>query len=76
MDRTSVFAMNATRAAAVVLEERSDDPDWLDDIHDMAYFYRDVMREMDLRNVHLVGLSLGGWIAADIAIRDLSLIHI
>ena len=30
MGRTSVFAMNASRAAAVVLEERSDDPDWLD----------------------------------------------
>jgi transcriptional regulator with XRE-family HTH domain len=30
MDRTSVFGMNASRAAAVLLEERSDDPDWLD----------------------------------------------
>lgn len=30
MARTSVFAMNASSAAAALLEERSDDPDWLD----------------------------------------------
>lgn len=50
----------------------SDDPDWLDDIHDMAYFYLEVMRELDLRDVHLAGLSLGGWIAAEVAVRNTS----
>jgi predicted transcriptional regulator len=30
MAQTSVFAMNASRAAAVLIEERSDDPEWLD----------------------------------------------
>lgn len=50
----------------------SDDPDWLDDIHDMAYFYKDVLRALDLSDVHLVGLSLGGWIAAELAVRDTS----
>ncbi len=30
MDRTPVFGMNASRAAALLIEERADDPDWLD----------------------------------------------
>ncbi len=30
MAQSSVFGMNASRAAAVLIEERSDDPDWLD----------------------------------------------
>src|SRR6476659_750473 len=45
----------------------SDTPDWLDNIHDLAYFYLDVL---DLHAVHLVGVSRGGWIAAELAIRS------
>ena len=48
----------------------SDTPDWLDTIHDLAYFYLDFMEQLDLDRVHLVGASLGGWIAAELAIRD------
>jgi pimeloyl-ACP methyl ester carboxylesterase len=48
----------------------SDTPDWLDTIHDLAYFYLDFMEQLDLDRVHLVGASLGGWIAAEIAVRD------
>ena len=48
----------------------SDDPDWLDSISDMAYFYLDFMEALDLRDVHLVGNSLGGWLASEIAIRS------
>jgi pimeloyl-ACP methyl ester carboxylesterase len=44
----------------------------LDDIHDYAYFYLDMLDRLDLRRVHLVGLSLGGWIAAELAIRNTS----
>lgn len=47
----------------------SDTPDWLDTIHDLAYFYLDFLADRRLRGVHLVGLSLGGWIAAEIAVR-------
>ena len=47
----------------------SDEPEWLDDIHDMAYFYLDLLPEMDLENVHVVGQSLGGWIALEMAVR-------
>ena len=48
----------------------SDTPDWLDNIHDLAYFYLDALDQLDLRAVHLVGVSLGGWIAAELAIRS------
>ena len=50
----------------------SDEPAWLDNIHDVAYFYLDLMEAMDLRNVTLVGNSMGGWMAMEIAVRDTS----
>lgn len=50
----------------------SPDPDWLDTIHDAAYAYLDFFEALDLREVHLVGSSLGGWLAMEIAIRDAS----
>jgi pimeloyl-ACP methyl ester carboxylesterase len=49
---------------------RSDTPDWFDNIHDVAYFYLSLMRELGLRDAHLVGSSLGGWIAAEVAVRS------
>ena len=48
----------------------SETPEWLDTIHDLAYFYLDFLAELDLERVHLVGVSLGGWIAAELAVRD------
>lgn len=48
----------------------SDSPDWLDNIGDLAYFYLDVIAQLDLGRVHLVGSSLGGWIAAELAVRN------
>lgn len=49
---------------------RSDDPPWLDEVGDLAYFYLDVLAALDLDQVHLVGTSLGGWIAAELAVRN------
>ena len=49
---------------------RSDSPDWLDNVGDLAYFYLDVIETLGLSGVHLVGTSLGGWVAAEIAVRD------
>jgi pimeloyl-ACP methyl ester carboxylesterase len=48
----------------------SEQPDWLDDIHDMAYFYLDLIETLGLDGVHLVGQSLGGWIALEVAVRS------
>lgn len=48
----------------------SDTPPWLDNVGDLAYFYLDLMHQFGLSDVHLVGASIGGWIAAEIAVRD------
>jgi pimeloyl-ACP methyl ester carboxylesterase len=48
----------------------SDTPDWLKGMGDAAYFYLDFLERLDLAGVHLVGSSLGGWIAAEMAVRS------
>ncbi len=53
----------------------SDEPEWLENIHDLAYFYLDFLRELDLSNVVLVGSSMGGWLALEMAVRDCSRIR-
>jgi len=47
-------------------------PDWIRNVADMAMHYLDVIEALDLRGVHLVGHSLGGWLAAELAIRNTS----
>jgi pimeloyl-ACP methyl ester carboxylesterase len=51
---------------------RSDDPPWLDGVGDLAYFYLDFLETLGLDRVHLIGTSLGGWIAAELAVRNTS----
>jgi pimeloyl-ACP methyl ester carboxylesterase len=48
----------------------SDSPDWLDSVGDLAFFYLDFIKQLDLRDLHLMGSSLGGWTALEIAIRS------
>jgi pimeloyl-ACP methyl ester carboxylesterase len=47
-------------------------PAWLETIADLANFYLEFLEQFDLRGVHLVGLSLGGWTAAELAVRNAS----
>ena len=49
---------------------RSDTPEWLDGMGDLAYFYLEFLRTIGGKNVHLVGNSLGGWLALEIAVRS------
>ena len=51
---------------------RSRLPDWMLSMSDLAYFYLDVIEALDLREFHLVGHSIGGWLASEIAIRNTS----
>ena len=46
---------------------QSDAPAWLETIHDLADYYLDFLDALDLERIHLIGVSLGGWIAAEIA---------
>jgi pimeloyl-ACP methyl ester carboxylesterase len=48
----------------------SDDPPWIRSMADLAFFYLDLLEETGLDQLHLVGNSLGGWLAAEILVRD------
>ena len=50
----------------------SGEPEWLENIHDVAYFYLDFLQQLHLSNVTIVGSSMGGWIAMEVAVRDTS----
>ncbi|HEY8694567.1 MAG TPA: alpha/beta hydrolase [Chloroflexota bacterium] len=42
-------------------------PDWLETVQDLAVWYMDVIDRLKLAPVHLVGHSLGGWTAVELA---------
>ncbi|MGE4124932.1 MAG: alpha/beta fold hydrolase [Pusillimonas sp.] len=48
----------------------SDEPDWLENMEDLAYFYLDLLDQLGLDKVHVVGSSLGGWLAMEMAVRN------
>jgi pimeloyl-ACP methyl ester carboxylesterase len=45
----------------------SSDAPWIEHISDLAFHYLDLLDELGLDRVHLVGASFGGWIAAELA---------
>jgi pimeloyl-ACP methyl ester carboxylesterase len=49
---------------------RSNRPDWITNMDDIAYIYLDLIEKLGLKKVTLMGFSLGGWIAAEIATKD------
>ena len=50
----------------------SDNPAWLRNIGDLAMYYLDFLDEFGPHEVHVVGQSLGGWAAAEAAVRNCS----
>jgi pimeloyl-ACP methyl ester carboxylesterase len=48
---------------------RSELPRGMNTVDDLAYFYLDVMAALALEDAIVVGVSFGGWIAAEIAIK-------
>jgi pimeloyl-ACP methyl ester carboxylesterase len=44
-------------------------PEWLDSIDDIAHIYLELLDALGLDQVDLVGCSIGGWIAAEIATK-------
>ncbi len=44
-------------------------PDWLDSVDDIAHVYLDLMDRLGLPKVDLIGCSIGGWIAAEMATK-------
>jgi pimeloyl-ACP methyl ester carboxylesterase len=45
-------------------------PDWLSSVNDLARIYLHYLEERGLRDVLVIGSSLGGWIGADMAAVD------
>jgi pimeloyl-ACP methyl ester carboxylesterase len=48
----------------------SDDPRWLRSVADLAMYYLDLLDQNYSSPVHVVGHSLGGWTAAEAAVRN------
>jgi pimeloyl-ACP methyl ester carboxylesterase len=47
----------------------TDRPPHVTTVDDIAYLYLDLIEELDLRNAVLMGVSFGGWLAAELAIK-------
>jgi len=47
-------------------------PDWMGTVDDLAYLYLDLAAQLGLQKAVLVGNSFGGWIAAEMAVRNTS----
>src|SRR5688572_14145644 len=45
-------------------------PFWLDSIDDYAHVYLELLARLDLKGVVLVGHSIGGWTAAELATKS------
>jgi pimeloyl-ACP methyl ester carboxylesterase len=43
-------------------------PDWIDGFDDLVLHYHALFAALGLARIHLIGFSLGGWIAANLAI--------
>jgi pimeloyl-ACP methyl ester carboxylesterase len=69
------FDMIAAKCELLVPEHpgfgTSDNPAWLRNIGDLAMYYLDFLDGLSGK-VHLIGLSLGGWTAAEVAVRNSS----
>ena len=49
---------------------RSELPKGMRTVDDLSYFYLDLLDELDLRDLAVVGVSLGAWLAAEIAVKS------
>lgn len=49
---------------------RSPDSDFIDTVDDLSYLYLDLLSQQNLDDVTVIGLSLGGWIAAEMAVKS------
>jgi pimeloyl-ACP methyl ester carboxylesterase len=45
-------------------------PDWLDSVDDIAHLYLELMDILNYRDIDVVGCSIGGWIASEMATKS------
>ena len=53
---------------------RSTRPDWVTGPDDIAYMMLDIVDDLGLKDIPVIGFSFGGWIAAEMATKDDSFI--
>jgi pimeloyl-ACP methyl ester carboxylesterase len=46
----------------------SERPEWLDGIDDLVFHYVDLLDTLGLQRVSIIGTSVGGWVAAELAV--------
>jgi len=51
---------------------QSSRPNWIDNIDDIAYIMLDFLDESGIEDATVVGFSLGGWLAAEIATKNIA----
>jgi pimeloyl-ACP methyl ester carboxylesterase len=74
LDRASPALDRLAQGARVIAPThpgygRAKVPSEFNTIDDLAYLYLDLLDKLDLRDVAVVGAGLGGWIAAEIAVK-------
>ncbi|MCA8929205.1 MAG: alpha/beta hydrolase [Alphaproteobacteria bacterium] len=47
-------------------------PAWMSGVDDLAYLYLDLAAAFEMRDAVIVGNSFGGWVAAEVLVRDAS----
>lgn len=47
-------------------------PEWFNSIDDLAFAYLELLERLNLRDVLVIGSSVGGWIASEMTLRDTS----
>ena len=45
-------------------------PDWIDAVDDIAYIYLELLDRLNIKQLDVVGCSIGGWIAAELATKS------
>jgi pimeloyl-ACP methyl ester carboxylesterase len=72
---TSPFVQELAKRHELIIPQapgfgRSERPDWLTCPDDIAYIYLDLLERLGLKAIPVIGLSLGGWIALEMAVKD------
>ena len=49
---------------------RSELPAWMDSVDDLAYFLLDLLEQLGPRELDVLGIGFGGWVAAEMAVRS------
>jgi pimeloyl-ACP methyl ester carboxylesterase len=78
-ERTSPFIAELAKTHELVMPMapgfgNSERPDWIGNPDDISYIFLDVVEKLGVKKIPVLGLSFGGWIAAEMAVKDDSFI--